>query len=145
MPKKGLFTDKEISVLKVLWDTEEPLSRPQILERTTDQELNPNTFHFSLNRLIEKGYIAVAGVARCGMNYGRTYTAVKSRGDYIFDVARDTLPEVSEETNVAELMAAFVERAQISEKTIEELEAMLAKRRKELEQAEREAKEEAGE
>jgi len=143
MPKSNLFNDKELAILKALWSSREPLSRPQILERTANIDLNPNTFHFALNRLLEKGYIAVAGVARCGMNYGRTYTAVKTREDYILTVVEDALTEVSEDRSVTALMAAFVEKAHISAETIAELEAMLAERRRELEREERETQKQA--
>lgn len=134
MHSKKMFTENEFSILKVLWDAKEPLSRQRILECVAGQEINPTSFHFAINNLIEKGYVGVAGFERCGTNYGRTYTAVKSREGFILELVNNTQPVASEEECVAKLMIAFVQRGRISEKTIEKLEAMLAERRRVLEQ-----------
>lgn len=134
MHSKKMFTENEFLILKVLWDAKEPLSRQRILECTVGQEINHTSFHFAINNLIEKGYVGVAGFERCGTNYGRTYTAVKSREDFILKLVSNTQPVESEEDCVAELMIAFVQRGRISEKTIEKLEAMLADHRRVLEQ-----------
>lgn len=134
MKSKSLFTENELSILKTLWGAKEPLSRLRILERMAAQELNPTSFHFATNSLIDKGYVEVAGFEQCGTNYGRTYVAVKTREDFIMELLSSTRPVGQERECAAELMMAFVKRGGISEETIAELEAMLAERRKELEQ-----------
>lgn len=136
MRQKTMFTGNELAILKALWSAGEALSRPQILERISGKEMNYNTFHFAMNRLIEKGYVAVTGVARCGRGYGRAYLAKKTRGDYLLDTVKNTASEVAKEGGITEFMAAYVERQQLKPEIIAELEAMLAKRRKELEQEE---------
>ena len=136
MNTKKIFTEHEITILKALWKAKKPLTRPQILEYIANQGMNPSSFHFAMNGLIEKGYVEVSGFERCGANYGRTYAAKKTRGDFVLNMLWDTRPDICDEEGVTEFMAAFVQRAQIDKKTICELENLLAKRRKELEEAE---------
>lgn len=136
MNAKKIFTEHELAIMKVLWGAKEPLARPQILHRMVNQELNPASFHFAMNSLIEKGYAEVSGYERCGTNYGRTYASKRTRGDFLLNMICDTQPDGAEPEGITDLMAAFVERAQIDKKTISELEKMLAERRRKLEEAE---------
>ena len=134
MRRKSIFTENELAILQTLWSTDKALSRPEILEHMAGREMNPNTFHFTMNRLIEKGCVEVVGVARCGMNYGRTYLAKKTREDYLIDAVESTVSQVAQGRSIQELMTAYIERRRLSPETITELEELLAKRRRELEQ-----------
>ncbi len=134
MNGKKALSEHELAILKALWSTKKPMARPQILEHMANPGISSASFHFAMNNLMGKGYVEVSGYERCGTNYGRTYIAKKTRGDFILNMLFDTPLGGSEEESITELMASFVERAQISEKTISELEDMLVKRRKELEQ-----------
>lgn len=133
MSAKKFFSEHELGILKVLWGTKKPIARPQILEQMANPGISSASFHFAMNNLIEKGYVKVSGYERCGTNYGRTYTATKTRGDFILSMLFDSQANRTNQEGVTELMAAFVEKVQIDEKTISELENMLAKRREELE------------
>ena len=139
MKAKKIFTEHELAILKVLWGAEKPLARPKILELMEESEMNPATFHFALNNLIEKGYAGVAGFERCGPGYGRTYIAQKNQEEFVLDMFRETRPKGTRAKGVADLMLAFVKNEPIDEATISELENMLAERRKSLQ-----AKEESG-
>lgn len=132
MHSKSMFTEKELSILRALWGTKEPLSRLKILE-LMGEELNPTSFHFAMNSLIERGYVVVAGFERSGTNYGRTYKAAKTRGDFVVDLVSSTQPIGAAQNDVAEVVMAFVQKGGITEEAIAELEAMLAERRRELE------------
>ena len=129
-----MLSDNELAVLRVFWSTRTPLSRPEILSRMRENNWNPNSIHRVLNSLMQKGYIRVEGIARCGQNYGRTYRAIKDQSDYVADVALHAIPNVPEDECVLDVMSAMVKRKNISEKTITMLEQMLAKRREELRQ-----------
>lgn len=134
MNSKSMLTANELLLLKILWGTEEPLSRTQILDRVITQGLNPTSFHFAINSLIEHGYVKISGFERCGKNFGRTYVAAKTREDFISDIADSTKPEGCTEISPAKLMMAYIKRNQLSEETIAELEKMLAECRRELKQ-----------
>lgn len=134
MKAKKIFTDYELAILKALWGAGKPLARPQILERIAEEEMNPTTFHFAMNNLIEKGCAGIAGFERCGAGYGRTYEAKKSQEEFVLDMFRETRPEGTKEKGVRDFMLAFIEKEPLDEATISELEDMLAQRRKMLQQ-----------
>lgn len=133
-----MLSDNELAVLRVLWGASAPLSRPEILARMPENVWHPNSVHRVLNSLMQKGYVQVGGIARCGQNYGRTYHAVITQSDYMADVALHAIPDVPEEECVLDVMSAMVRRKNVTEKTIAMLEEMLAQRREELRQGTRE-------
>jgi len=132
--KRQMLSSNELVVLRVLWSENAPLSRPEILGRIPDNRWNPNSIHVVLNNLIKKEYVEVAGVARCGQSYGRTYRAAKTQGEYITDLAMEALPDTPEEECILDVMSAMVKRKNVGEETLNQLEQMLAQRRKELRQ-----------
>lgn len=136
--KKKFISEYEFAILKVLWDADKPLTRPQILERMAETEMNPASFHFAMNNLLERGYVDVAGVERCGTVYGRTYAAQKTQEDFVFSMFYDTQPKGITIKNVTNLMLAFVKKAPIDDNTIAELENMLEQHRKNMQAQEKE-------
>lgn len=126
------LSDNELAILQVLWDSGRALSRPEILDRIENTSWNPNSIHMVLNNLMRKGYVQIDSVTRCGQGYGRTYSATKTQGAYIADLALHAIPGTSEETCIVEVMTAMVNRFQISEATIDHLKEMLERRREEL-------------
>ncbi len=131
--KNQILSDNELAVLNALWNAGKPLSRPEILQRITKSDWNPNSIHLILNNLIKKGFVQVGGFTRCGQNYGRTYYPLRAREDIISSMATYMLPDCTEEDRVLHVMTAMTQKG-ISEKTIRELEEMLEQRRKELQQ-----------
>ena len=132
--KRIMLSDNELAVLRVLWGASAPLSRPEILARMSKNVWHPNSVHRVLNSLMQKGYVQVEGIARCGQNYGRTYRAAITQSDYMADVALHAIPDIPEVECVLDVMSAMVRRKNITEKTIAMLEEMLAQRREELRQ-----------
>lgn len=131
--KSPILSDNELAVLNALWNAGTPLSRPEILQRITKTDWNPNSIHLVLNNLMKKGFVQIGDFTRCGQNYGRTYYPLKEREEIINSLAAYMLPDVAEEDRVLHVMSAMTQK-RISEKTIRELEEMLEQRRKELQQ-----------
>lgn len=126
------LSDNELAVLRALWSADTPLSRPEILERISNNKWNPNSIHLVLNNLIKKGYIRIEGMARCGQSYGRTYSATKSQGEYAASLALNAIPDSVEEKSILDVMSAMVKSTNISEKTIILLQQMLEEHRNNL-------------
>lgn len=126
------LSNTEFAILKVLWDAEVPLPRPEILQRLPEMDWNPNSIHLVLNGLIDKGYVRVDGLVRCGQSYGRTYATTVSRMDFAADQALQAVQELPSEKRMVGIFAAMVKKEQIGEDTIAALEQMLVQRRKEL-------------
>lgn len=126
------LSDNELAVLRALWSADTPLSRPEILERISNNKWNPNSIHLVLNNLIKKGYIRIEGMARCGQSYGRTYSATKSQGEYAASLALNAIPDSVEEESILDVMSAMVKSTKLSEKTISLLQSMLDEHRNNL-------------
>lgn len=129
---RQVLSDNELAVLRALWNADAPLSRPEILERISGNNWNPNSIHLVLNNLLKKGFISIEGMARCGQSYGRTYTATKTQGEYAAKLALNALCDTPEES-VLEVMSAMVKSTKLNEKTIDLLQQMLEEQRAQLE------------
>lgn len=129
-----MLSTNELTVLRVLWDSKSPLSRPEILARISNTDWNPNSIHIVLNNLIKKGFVTIEGVTRCGQRYGRTYSAAKTQGDYASELALAAIPELPSEESVLVVMSAMIKGQQIDPATIEKLQNILDQRRAELSQ-----------
>ena len=55
--KRQLLSSNELAILTALWEAGQPLSRPQLLERITKTDWNPNSINVILNNMIKKGYM----------------------------------------------------------------------------------------
>ena len=92
---KNPLSQNEFKIMQLLWRENRPLSRPEIISMTPDREWNPNSIHLILNNMIEKGAVAVDGLARCGRGYGRTYIARISNLEYAIELFKDATPDLS--------------------------------------------------
>ena len=92
---KNPLSPNEFKIMQLLWKEKRALSRPEIIDMTPNREWNPNSIHLILNNMIEKGCIAVDGLARCGRGYGRTYVATITNVDYAVELLKDATPDLT--------------------------------------------------
>ena len=92
---KNPLSQNEFKIMRLLWQKDRPLSRPEIIEMVPDRDWNPNSIHLILNNMIEKGVIRVEGMTRCGRGYGRTYAAAMSNLEYALAVLHDATPDMT--------------------------------------------------
>lgn len=136
MPKKtrdGL-TISELSILQLLWKEERALSRPEILEKLPSLDFTPASIHAVLNSMIDKGVLEVEGLVRCGKIYGRTYRPTMAQEEYAAAQIVKLTPNLTQHKRIISVFAALVNYKGIDSETIDELEAMLEEKRKELNQ-----------
>ena len=76
------LTKSELEILTVLWSSDRPLSRAEILDRSPKRSWKESSIHLLLNHLIEKRMIRVNGFAKSGSHYGRTNSALLSEAVY---------------------------------------------------------------
>jgi len=122
------LTKSELEVMNVLWQSGRPLSRSEIMALSSEKTWKDSYIHILLNGLLNKNAIKEAGYVRSGKTFGRLYAAAISCADYyarsVFAFGnRKTLPM---------LFSALIQSNEISPELIDELEEMLAKRKKEL-------------
>lgn len=77
-----VLTRSELEIMDVLWDSQVPLSRGELLEQSTDKNWKDSSVHILLNGLLRKGAIREAGFVKRSKTFGRTFAPVMSREGY---------------------------------------------------------------
>ena len=123
------LTKSELEVMNVLWREGRPLSRNDIITLSVDKSWKDSSIHILLNGLLKKEAIKEAGFIKCGKTYGRLYEAnISCEAYYATSVlahgGKAVLPV---------LFSALINSDNLTVEMVSELEAMLQKRKKELE------------
>ena len=126
------LSDTEMDILKILWEANHALSRPEILERLDKQDWNPNSIHQVLNSMMKKDVLKVDGLTLCGKIYGRTYAPTMSQAEFLARRIEEATGNMSGDQRLLGVFASLIEHDDISAETVSRLEAMLQKRKEEL-------------
>lgn len=122
------LTNSELELMETLWLAERPLPRNEIIELSPDRSWSAKTIHILLNSLIEKGAIVEAGFVKRSKTYGRLYKAQISGEDYF----ASSLFSAKNVKAFPIYFAALVKSEALTVEMVDELERMLAERKKEL-------------
>ncbi len=122
------LTNSELELMETLWLEGRPLPRNEIIELSPDRSWSPKTIHILLNSLLEKGAIAEAGFVKRSKTYGRLYTAKISGEDYF----ANSLFSEKKAKAFPIYFAALMKSEAMTAEMVDELERMLAERKKEL-------------
>ena len=76
------LTKSELEIMDVLWDSDCPLSRADLLERSKDKCWKDSSIHILLNGMLQKNAIEEAGFVKCSKTYGRTFKPSLTREQY---------------------------------------------------------------
>ncbi len=76
------LTKSEMEIMDVLWGSDEPLSRSDLLSRSEEKTWKDSSVYILLNSLLEKGAITEAGLVRRRKTYGRTFAPAMTREEY---------------------------------------------------------------
>lgn len=77
-----VLTRSELEIMDVLWDSQAPLSRGELLEQSTEKNWKDSSVHILLNGLLRKGAIREVGFVKRSKTYGRTFAPAMSRESY---------------------------------------------------------------
>ncbi len=115
------LTKSEMQIMDVLWASEEPLSRSDLLERSDEKTWKDSSVHILLNGLLAKGAIKEAGFVKRSKTYGRTFVPAMSREEYF----ATTIFSHSHKPRFVELMEALLKREDITKDELVAIETML--------------------
>ncbi len=76
------LTKSEMEIMDVLWDSDIPLSRADLLARSEEKTWKDSSVHILLNGLLHKGAIAEAGLVKRSKTYGRVFSPTMTREEY---------------------------------------------------------------
>ena len=85
-----------------------------------------------LNSMMKKEVLTVGGMARCGKVYGRVYLPAFTQQEFLAKRTEEITPGLSSKERLLGVVAALTELEGIDAETIDELEQLLAARKKEL-------------
>ncbi len=118
--------------METLWQAERPLARFEILEQSVAPSWSPSTIHILLNGLLKKGAIREAGFIKRTKTYGRLYAVNLSRAEYYSDI----LFRGKDAQSIPAYFSMLLQSDELTTDVVDELEKLLAERRKELESGE---------
>lgn len=113
------LTKSEMQIMDVLWESGEPLSRADLLERSQDKTWKDSSVHILLNGMLNKGVIREAGFVKRSKTYGRTFLPTLSREEYF----AETVFSHRFKPDLVELIRALLRRREL---TAEEKAGILA-------------------
>lgn len=76
------LTKSEMEIMDVLWGSEKPLSRADLLSRSEEKTWKDSSVHILLNGLLQKGAIQEAGLVKRSKTYGRVFAPTLTREEY---------------------------------------------------------------
>ena len=128
------LSQKQLDVMKILWDAGTPLVASDIVK--AESSMNINTVQASLRVLLKENLVEIADIVYSGTVLSRSYRPLISRDVYFNAEYKNIIGNSS----TSAMIATFIEQEEdISE--LERIEELIRKRMKELEEAQSEWRE----
>lgn len=119
------LTRSEMEIMDVLWASDRPLSRSDLLERSAEKSWKDSSVHILLNGLLQKNAIREAGMVKRSKTYGRTFAPAMTREEYF----AATIFSHRHKPEIVGLFAALLQREDISAEDLEKLSELIHKRK----------------
>ena len=118
------LTKSEMQIMDVLWASEVPLSRSDLLERSQQKSWKDSSVHILLNGLLQKGAIREAGFVKRSKTYGRPFAPTLTREEYF----ATTIFSHPKQPEIVGLFAALLKREDITPEQLAQMEELLRQR-----------------
>ena len=119
------LTKSEMQIMDVLWASDVPLSRSDLLDRPENKSWKDSSVHILLNGLLQKGTIREAGFVKRSKTYGRTFEPTLTREEYF----ATTIYSHAQKPEIVGLFAALLKREDITDHQLMQMEELLRQRR----------------
>lgn len=119
------LTKSEMEIMDVLWESELPLSRSDLLARSEEKTWKDSSVHILLNGLLNKGAIREAGVVKRSKTYGRTFAPNLTREEYF----ATTIFSHRHKPEIVGLFAALLKREDITPEKLDQIAELVAARK----------------
>ncbi len=119
------LTKSEMEIMDVLWESDSPLSRSDLLERSEEKTWKDSSVHILLNGLLAKGAICEAGVVKRSKTYGRTFSPTMTREEYF----AATIFSHRHKPEIVGLFAALLRREDITADDLAAIEKLIKNRK----------------
>ena len=100
------LTKSEMEIMDVLWGSDKPLSRADLLAHSEEKTWKDSSVHILLNGLLQKGAIHEAGLVKRSKTYGRVFAPEMTREEYF----AETIFSHRHQPDIVGLMEALLRR-----------------------------------
>ena len=111
------LTRSEMEIMDVLWASDAPLSRADLLAHSEEKTWKDSSVHILLNGLLQKGAIQEAGLVKRSKTYGRVFAPTLTREEYF---ARPIFCH-RHKPEILGLFAALLAREDITQEQLQEI------------------------
>lgn len=118
------LTKSEMQIMDVLWGSQEPLSRSDLLEHSENKTWKDSSIHILLNGLLAKGAIYEAGFVKRSKTYGRTFAPAMTREEYF----ATTIFSHTHKPDIVGLMEALLKREDITAEQMAAIKKLVAEK-----------------
>ncbi|MBO7253399.1 MAG: BlaI/MecI/CopY family transcriptional regulator [Oscillospiraceae bacterium] len=119
------LTKSEMEIMDVLWGSDKPLSRADLLAHSEEKTWKDSSVHILLNGLLQKKAIEEAGLVKRSKTYGRVFAPTMTREEYF----AMTIFSHRHQPDIVGLMEALLRR-DISSEDLEKIAALVAEKNK---------------
>ena len=118
------LTKSEMEIMDVLWGSEKPLSRADLLARSEEKSWKDSSVHILLNGLLQKGAIQEAGLVKRSKTYGRVFSPTMTREEYF----ATTIFSHRHKPEIVGLFRALLQREDITKEDLAEISALISQK-----------------
>ena len=122
------LTKSEMQIMDVLWASDIPLSRSDLLERAEEKTWKDSSIHILLNGLLAKGAIAEVGFVKRSKTYGRTFLPAMTREEYF----ATTIFSHKHKPEFVGLIEALLRRDNLTEEDLNQVEKLVQDRKRRI-------------
>lgn len=115
------LTKSEMEIMDVLWGSQNPMSRADLLSHSEEKSWKDSSVHILLNGLLQKGAIREAGVVKRSKTYGRTFSPTLTREEYF----ATTIFSHRHKPDLVKLFAALLRREDITQEQMAQIAALI--------------------
>ena len=115
------LTKSEMEIMDVLWDSDKPLSRSDLLSRSDEKTWKDSSVHILLNGLLQKEAIHEAGLVKRSKTYGRVFAPTLTREEYY----ATTIFSHRHKPEIVGLFQALLSREDITSEELAQIKAMV--------------------
>ena len=120
------LTRSEMEIMDVLWSSNVPLSRADLLAHSEEKTWKDSSVHILLNGLLQKGAIQEAGLVKRSKTYGRVFAPTLTREEYF----AGTIFSHRHKPKIVGLVEALLRREDITAQDLQEIQQLVNQRMK---------------
>ncbi len=122
------MTTSEMEMMEILWRTDEPLTKTEIVDASPARTWKASYIHRMLNSLLEKKIVRVVGTMLTGNTYSRLFAPAMTPEEYSVLLVKNN--SLITDKSIKSIVEGFYKSAKDKKMVLSDLEELLAKLKK---------------